>query len=183
MPGQVTARKQKLSELPDPDARIMELLDAWKSVRGEGIVPRKRDFDPLSVPRLLPLIWLYRLDPETDDFVCKLAGEDVNRSWGYSIAGHKARRILGDQDYIVVTEIWRKVLNTPLIHYGKGKRLLENRLYSAERLVLPIIGEDAVDARPDHVLGISLYQFGDVDDTPPQILLQNGYQVHCADIE
>lgn len=182
MTGQATARKQDLSELPDPDARILRLLEVWKAARGGKLAPYKRDFDPSSVPRLLSAIWLYRLDPATDDFVCRLAGEDVNRSWGYSIAGNTARHILGDRDYKVVTDIWRKVIGTPLIHYGRGERLYENRMYTAERLVLPLIGDKSKVGSSDHVLGLSLYQFDNVDDVPPQVLLQNGYQVHCSDI-
>ncbi|WP_421876988.1 PAS domain-containing protein [Pacificispira sp.] len=182
MTSQSTARKQNLSELPDPNIRIVQLLDAWKAARGGQLVPSKRDFDPLSVPRLLSSIWLYRWEPDKSGFVCRLAGEDVNRSWGYSIAGHDARQVLGDKDFEVVTDIWRKILTTPLIHYGKGERLHENRMYSAERLVLPLIGEDSPDGEPDHVLGLSLYELGETGETRPQIILQNAYQVHCADI-
>ncbi len=181
MTGQVVARTTDLSDLPNPDSRVIQFLDAWKAARGSSLVPYKRDLDPLSFPRLLPCVWLYRHDAESNDFTCKLAGESINRSWGYSIAGQSATQILG-ADHAVVTGIWRTILDTPLIHYGRSERLDGNRMYKAERIVLPMIGDDAPDDRPDHILGLSLYQVGTGEEPRPELLLENAFQIHCVDI-
>jgi len=38
--------------------RIIEILNYWRRIRGEKTMPRRRDFDPIDVPRHLPGITL-----------------------------------------------------------------------------------------------------------------------------
>ncbi|UUX49128.1 PAS domain-containing protein [Nisaea acidiphila] len=168
-----------VDQLPAPSEPALSFLEAWKAARRGNTVPQKRDFDPLLVPQLLPYIWIYQHDPETDLYRCRLAGEKIHDAWGGSIMGKSSLEILGGPDNDVVTEIWRAVLGTPLVHYGSDERLSGTMLYRAERMVAPLA--DAGDT-PAFILGISLYALGGEINYSPPALLQRTFHILCRDI-
>lgn len=148
--------------LADADPGIVEFLEGWKQARQDGVlVPRKSDFDPLSIPRLLASTWLYVFDPDAGDFRCLLEGEEVNAAWGGLIKGLSLKQVVGAADHPIVLGRWRQILETPLAHFGKaGERLTEQSIRRAERLILPLADDDGV---PAYTLGCSLYRLGPVD--------------------
>ena len=180
--NQIRSRRCLVADLPDPDPKIFQLLDAWKSVRGDALVPLKRDFDPLSIPKLLSSVWLYGLNPDGSDFTCRLAGENINRTWGGSIAGRAAKTLFEGEDHKIVSDIWHQVLQTPAIHYGKAEKVRENSLYAAERIVFPLRAEES-DPTRGYVLGMSLYTFNNLDKAQPEKILGNTYHICCSDID
>ena len=158
-------------DLPSPSREINDLLDTWRLARCGALVPLKQNFDPLAVPHLLPSLWLYRLDRGTDTFTCRLAGERINAAWGYSIAGHTSEDIFGVSDNAVIVSIWMAILETPLVHYGRGEVLSGNSLYLAERLVLPLLDEAG---EANFILGLSLYDFGSTPAAAQVGIVDNG---------
>lgn len=176
------AARTTLADLPDPHPYIMQLLDAWREARDGDMVPLKRRFDPSGIPALLAKVWLYARDSVGPEYRCRLAGEDINRTWGRSIAGNTARSLFGADDSAVIAEIWDQVLDTPLIHYGKAEQMLETSFYAAERIVVPL-ASDGNDGTTGYVLGISLYGSTRLDKVRPEQILTNAFQIHCADID
>jgi hypothetical protein len=168
-----------LDDLPAPSRAALSFIDAWKAARRGHLVPRKQDFDPTLVPSLLPNIWIYRYSRSSDEFVCRLAGERINSAWGYPISGKNSREIFGEADNEAVVAIWKRILGTPLVHYGKQERLSGNMLYSAERVVMPLSG--AADER-NHILGISNYALGGSINLSPPAILDNAFHIHCRDL-
>ena len=48
----------------EPHPRIAELIRHWRSLApGPGLLPGRRHFDPMKVPKLLPNIWLLEIVP------------------------------------------------------------------------------------------------------------------------
>lgn len=169
----------RLEDLPAPSAAVMQFIEAWKSVRGGNLLPRKQDFDPLSIARLLPDVWIYGYHPEEDVFRCRLAGENVNKAWGHSIAGKGSEEILGVQANVHITAIWKRVLEAPLLHYTKLEHMSENTLYAAERTVVPL--SDAAGGR-NYVLGLSLYTLSGFRRITPPKIPRTAYQIYCRDL-
>lgn len=178
----IRSKQALVADLPNPDPRILQLLEAWKAVLGDELVPLKRDFDPLSIPKLLSTVWLYGLDPDGSDFTCRIAGEDINRTWGGSIAGRAAKTLFDGEDHKIVSDIWHQVLETPLIHYGKAEKMGETALYAAERIVFPLRAEESDPSR-GYVLGMSLYTFNNLDKAQPEKILRNAFHIRCSDID
>ncbi len=159
-----------LDDLPEPSEAVLEFIEAWKAARQGCLVPRKQDFDPSLVPKLLPHLWLYHYDEATDVFVCRLAGERINQAWGYPIAGKRSDQIFGRADNAAIVQIWWRILGASLLHYGKEERLSGNALYAAERIVAPLA--DAAGRR-NFMLSLSLYALGgEIKYLPPMILEQ-----------
>ncbi len=162
------------------DARLLTFFDAWRASRTNGPVPTKRDFDPFQVPSLLRYAWLYRYDPQAGDFVCLLAGEDVNHAWGRSIKGQTLAEIVGEDEHPVVLRRWRELLEVPLIQYGQRDEQLSNlSLWKAERLLLPL-STDGVQA--DHIIGVSLYRLATGTEPVRTSINEGKFRIPCAEV-
>lgn len=137
------------------DPRILQLLEGWRAARKGRPVAGRADFDPLSISRLLEFVWIYRLSPEHDDYVCDLAGEEVNAVWGSSIKGLTLTEIVGGAHRTTLSERWDYARGEPAILYSATEDLPDPHfVHRVERLVLPMIGRTG---SIDTVLGVSLY--------------------------
>lgn len=166
--------------LPGADRRVFAFFQAWRAARRETMVPRRTDFDPLAIPTLLPHVWLYRYDDRLDDFVCRLAGEEVNAAWGQSIRGRALLEVVGTADHPIVLRRWRQIVGVPLIHYGAAaERLSALETRSAERLLLPLASDGDV---VDHVLGISLYRISGAGLSRSPLVPEDIIQIPCAEL-
>lgn len=176
----VPSEKSAEVRLSGADPRIFRFLNAWRQARKGRLVPEKRDFDPLNVPDLLPYTWLYRYRPELGDFVCRLAGEEVNAAWGASIKGKTLKEVVGDKDHEIVLQRWRSILTVPQSLYGKSdERLTEITHRSAQRLLLPLTDPDGL---PAFMLGISLYTFSKNTKPRPTLEESDIIQIPCVDL-
>lgn len=168
------------ARLPGADPRVFEFLSAWRAARRGTMVPFRDDFDPLTVPHLLPHIWLYRFEPALGDFVCRLAGEEINDAWGRSIRGERLRTVLGKPDHPTVLRRWKQIVTVPLLHYGSAvERLSAQETRAAERLLVPLA---SADETVDFVLGLSLYRFSAADTTRMPLVPEDIIQIPCAEV-
>lgn len=173
--------EQSHAQLPDADPRILDFLNAWRAARRENeIVPFKHNFDPMRIPALLQFVWLYRYEPSTGNYLCRLAGEEVNAAWGHSIKNKTLAQVVGPVDYPKVIERWKRIVGTPLIQYGTAKeRLTEQTTQQAERMLVPM---KDTSGEITYVLGVSLYRY--VNFEPVHIPPLSGHivRINCADI-
>lgn len=168
----------KLLSFADP--RVATYLDAWRVARKDALVPLKQDFDPLAIPSLLRFVWIYRLDAQLDDFICLLAGEEVNRAWGRSIKGEVLRTIVGTADHATVKSRWLQAVNTPAaIHGAKDEKLTEHESWRAERLILPLRSDTGA---VDHVLGLSLYRIAPPTEPREPLISEDITIIPCTEL-
>ncbi|MDF1791122.1 MAG: PAS domain-containing protein [Thalassobaculaceae bacterium] len=143
------------ARIPSADPRIHQMLDGWRAARGDGVVARRASFDPLTVVRMLEFIWIYRHCPIANDYVCDLAGEEVNAVWGHSIKGRTLTEIVGAEHRSTLAERWAIARSEPAILYSATEDMPDPHLvHRVERLVLPMAAETGA---VDSVLGVSLY--------------------------
>lgn len=166
--------------LAGADPKIFQFFHAWRDARRGSLVPLRTDFEPMDVATLLPHIWMYRYDPGQGDFVCRLAGEEVNSAWRRVIKGRTLRDIVGEADHPVVLRRWTQIVSVPLIQYGAAtERLSAMEARSAERLLLPLASEDD---RIDHVLGLSLYRISAANQGRMPLVPEDIVQIPCAEV-
>ena len=141
--------------LKGADPRIAELLDAWRAARHGDLVARRSAFDPLTIARMLEYVWIYRVALERGDYVCDLAGEEVNAAWGCSIKGRTLTEIVGSANRDTLAQRWDDARDGPAILYSTTVHLPDPHVvHRVERLVLPMTGRTG---QIDSMLGISLY--------------------------
>lgn len=167
--------------LEDMDPRLHRFLDVWRAARGDACVPWRKDFDPTLVPALLANIYIYRFSDEAGDYVCELAGEQVNEAYGRVIRGESLRQIVGEKDHPVIIERWARILGVPCIHYGTANETLSNtRMRQAERLLLPFASVQGGAA--DTIIGVGLYSTRLKWPEQPPLTPTDILQVPCSEI-
>ena len=62
------------------------MLKYWRGKSHGGKIARRVDLDPLEIPRLLPNVLLWDV-AESGDYLCRLAGSEVDFSMGVSMKG------------------------------------------------------------------------------------------------
>lgn len=152
----VTDAIQKLrGRIPGADPRIFLLFEGWLAARNGYQVACRSCFDPISISRMLGSVWIYRMVPDRGDYVCDLAGEEVNTVWGSSIRGRTLTEIVGAEHRSTLAERWATARGEPAILYSAAENLPDPHfVYRVERLVLPM---RAKSGEIDSVLGVSLY--------------------------
>jgi hypothetical protein len=141
-------------ELPDP--RFLPFLRHWAE-RRRGLMMAKQDIDPIALKSCLPNVWLHRYRPEDDDFVCVLAGEQVNAAWGGSIANRSLREIMRPEQYGLTLARYRQVLRLPAIQMVRRTIVPSAAVAKdTDRLILPVSDGDG---QPVGIFGMTLYHF------------------------
>lgn len=169
---------------------VRSMLDAWLTARNGALVPLKKDFDPFSVPRWLPGVWIARFDPARDDFLFTLSGERVNLAWRGSLKHKALRELIGAAAYPEMRRRWRAVVETPQIQYAVLESETERPDASSsdplpphldgERLMLPLASEPD---RVDQILGFSQYRITQTDPDLASRLWSRRVVIPCSDLE
>ena len=163
------------------DPRLHRFLDVWRAARAGATVPLRKAFDPTAVPSLLSSIYIYRYHADRGDYVCELAGEEVNDTYGRIVRGETLLQIVGAEDHPVIIERWARILGLPCIHYGTVNEILSNtRMRQAERLLLPFaFAEGQV---PDTIIGAGLYSSRRQWPEDPPLMPSDIVQIPCSEI-
>ncbi len=87
MSGPVTARfeRMKLEQLAVP--RLRSVYDLWEGKRGRRRAPARGDFDPAELRPVLPCVTLVDVRRDPLDFVYRLVGTEMVRSYGRDVTG------------------------------------------------------------------------------------------------
>ncbi len=156
------------------DPRFVTLLRHWAANRQSfdgkpGPMMPRAALDPVEIRACLAHIWLAQYLPDEDNFVFRLAGEQVNEAWGANITGKRPAEFMSAASAATARQIYRRILLTPAVHVGY--RRIEPALRQekgAERLVVPL-GDPG--GGPWGIVGMSLYHFNPVTeaDLPPYV--------------
>lgn len=153
-PDRVIEHCASWPDLPDP--RFLPFLRHWAE-RRHGLMMRKQDIDPIALKSCLPNVWLHRYRPESDDFLCVLAGEQVNNAWGGSIANKTLIEIMRPEQYDLTLARYRQVIGLPAVQVVR-RTILPSAATAkdTERVIVPVCDDDG---RPAGVFGMTLYHF------------------------
>lgn len=124
----------------------------WHQARGPKKMPSWQDLNPKAIVSYLPLVWAYRFDAASEDFIGRLAGDRVAQAYGKSFRGLTLAEIhtLPDRLQMARTLLTR-VVSEPAIFRGYGRVYqLKGEFQTGERIMLPL-SSDGV--RGDGVFG------------------------------
>jgi hypothetical protein len=122
--------------------RLRMLLEHYLEARGDRRMPSRRDIDALRLGPALPIIWISEYEPAAATFRYRLAGEEVNEIWGFSVAGHLLSDFVQPERFGPTNDSFLKVLRdeAALIASGAVYRC-SGRIGIGERLVLPLASD------------------------------------------
>ena len=141
-------------ELQDPGLRL--LYDYWLGLAeaADGL-PAVQAFDALTLPRLLPNLWILEVETGTNRFRMRLTGENINAIYGRSIAGLYFKEVFQPGDVEIIVARYSRALGEPAIFHASGMVYAAGgSLTVGERLGLPMLGREG---RTNTLLGGTVY--------------------------
>ena len=131
---------ESVESVRQPSSRTLnELLDYWASLcRGEAF-PRREDLDPVDIPQLLPAVFLVQVPKaETEDYVFRLAGEEVCAVHGQPLRGKTVAHIMCPETADVVRAQYTEMAKDPRPRFIRFRMPTgQGRYWDYERALLP----------------------------------------------
>jgi hypothetical protein len=144
MPGAGMDFPNLCQSIASPALRAVALH--WDKVRGAKKMPSWEDLRPKEIARYLPLVWAYKFDVESQEFIGRLAGDRIARAYGKSFRGLTLAQIHTPPDrYEAARIMLMRVISEPAIFLGHGRIFqLNGEFRSGERIVLPLSHDGVV---------------------------------------
>lgn len=136
---------------------LRQLLDHWFAARQGRLMPRRTDIDPTAIVPAIGQVWLMEVAARESSFRYRLAGEDINMVYGFSLAGKLLEEVHGPESLEGIKERLDRVVQERCILYSHGKtRYRDGPDSSHDRLVLPLSGDGETVS---DVIGVTKYAF------------------------
>jgi hypothetical protein len=127
----------------------------WDAARGKKHMPAWGDIDPVAIGRRLRYVWAWKYEPATEDFIGRLAGEEIIRAFGKSPRGLKMSEFFAPEVYRAFLPWHKRIVQEPAFLRGAGKVYSRvERNFTGERIMLPL-SEDG--EKGDGILGATVY--------------------------
>jgi len=132
-------------------SRLVSVAKHWDEARRGKRMPGWGDIRPSVIKAQLPIVWSWRFDDVSQQFVGRLAGNEIERAFGQSFRGRAMADVFKDHDYEKFRARHTRVMQEPALFIGRGLVFRHlKRLDVGERIVMPL-AEDGVQG--DGVLG------------------------------
>jgi hypothetical protein len=120
-------------------------------------MPGWSDIRPAAIAPQLPIVWSYRYNTQTEEFIGRLAGQQITSVLGHRFRDASLAEIMPPAHFAWIYELLRRVATEPALHVGGGRVFRHlDRYGKGERIVLPLAADGTT---PDGVLGATEYEF------------------------
>lgn len=138
----------------------------WNDARATRRMPGWSDIRPAAIAGQLPIVWSYRYNAQTEEFIGRLAGQQVTSVLGARFRDASLAEIMPPAHFGWIYELLRRVVIEPALHVGSGRVFRHlDRFGKGERIVLPL-ATDGMTA--DGVLGATEYEFDTLTPDGPE---------------
>jgi len=145
----------------------------WNEARGERLMPSWTQLRPSRFAASLPVIWTFKYDRATGDFIGRLAGERITQGFGRSFRGLRLDALHGPDTFALAQARMARVVEERALCHSHGLMFRQReRSGNGERIMLPLASDGIA---PDGVLGASMvdYVFADPDYGPIELFSEN----------
>jgi hypothetical protein len=81
-------------------ARVRELYEYWERARGDRLMPRRADIDPIEIWSLLPYVHMSEWHDDPKDVFYRIAGTEIVATAGQEFRGRSLTEVLRDPDHL-----------------------------------------------------------------------------------
>jgi hypothetical protein len=100
--------------------RVLGLYDYWQRTRGDRLMPRRQDIDPVEIWSLLPYIHMSEWHTNPDGVFFRIAGTEIVATAGHEYRGRWLSDILaGTSDIDQIMPLYYKVVATKVPIFGR----------------------------------------------------------------
>jgi hypothetical protein len=137
--------------------KLRRLLAYWLDLRGDKLVPRRAQLDPIAIPWALSHIWLLQLDLTVDRFRYRLAGESVQGIYEQNISGKTIFDLMDEDNAGIVDAKFHQICHEPCICHDIGPVYTKtDRPGLGERVILPLATDEGQN---EFILGCTIYDW------------------------
>ncbi len=137
--------------ITSPDLKT--LARHWNDARGSKAMPAWPDIKPGKISSVLPIVWAYTYDAQTEAFTGRIAGDRIVETFGKSFRGLPLEAIQPPEAFPWVYQLLRRVVVETKAYHGAGRVFQQLDRYGwGERMALPLGGTHG-----DGVLGATEY--------------------------
>jgi len=144
------------------DPLVAEAIAYWQRIRpSDGLLPGRRHFDPVEIPRLLPYIGL--LDVVREPYIRvkgRMGGSKLTEVYGTGLVGSFFDEVIPDFDDSRAAKDYRQVVADGVPSWYRGAQSVKRgkSFLGIERILLPL----AEDGRAvDMILAVYLFFYSD----------------------
>ncbi|WP_321389807.1 PAS domain-containing protein [Emcibacter sp.] len=101
-----------------PQEELRELFLHWQKIKGDRIMPRRADFRPSDVPKLLPYILLADVENDPRRYRFRLIGTATTRAMSRDVTGQYLETVPGTAD---MKERWDWIVENKIPYLYQGK--------------------------------------------------------------
>ena len=142
------------AKIKSPD--LCKVAAHWQNARDTRSMPGWQHIQPSKMAAQLAIIWVYRYDRDTCQFVGRLAGDRIERVFGKSFRGTPMAEIYPKDDYERLYSRAKRVTCEPAFFHGEGMVFSHVGHYGCgERIIMPL--SDSGEAS-DGLLGATVYE-------------------------
>ncbi|HTW35771.1 MAG TPA: PAS domain-containing protein [Rhizomicrobium sp.] len=143
---------------------LRNVVRHWAEARGGRRMPGWDNLNPAAIKAQLAIIWSWRFDPVSRQFIGRLAGERIESVLGMSVRGTPMSEVFARHDYAMALARHTRVVTEPAFYRGHGLVFRHlDRFDIGERIILPL-ADDGEHA--DGIIGAT--EFHSNYGTPPK---------------
>lgn len=121
---------------------LKQVVRHWAEVRGDRLMPAWEDLKPSAIKEQLKIIWVWRFDPASSEFIGRLAGERIESVLGMSIRGARMSDVFARYDYAKAFARHLRVMTEPALYHGEGLIFRHlDRFDMGQRVILPLAND------------------------------------------
>jgi len=143
---------------------LRNVVRHWTEARGARLMPGWNDLKPTAIKDQLTIIWVWRFDSVSRQFIGRLAGERIESVLGVSIRGARMSEVFARHDYAKALARHMRVMTEPALFRGQGLIFRHlDRFDMGERIILPLADDGE---HGDGIIGVT--EFESNYGTPPK---------------
>ena len=136
---------------------LLAVADHWHAARGTRLMPSWADLKPSRIASQLPIVWVYKYDRSTREFVGRLAGDRITRYCGKNFRGIRLEDLHPPELLPRAYAHMNRLVEEPALYHCAGRLFRQReRTGVGERIMLPLAADGV---HPDGVLGASDYDY------------------------
>jgi len=154
------------SHIQSPALRV--IAGHWLQARGGKRMPGWSDLSPSGMASHLTLLWAFKYDRASGEFVSRLAGNRIMTGFGHSFRGTPLRDMHPPHVFKICHDYMTRLVSEPALYYCGGKLFKAgDRVVEGERISMPLASDGTL---ADGVLGATAYEYQNTG-APVELLL------------
>jgi hypothetical protein len=144
---------------------LRQVARHWNEARGKRAMPAWKEIDPSRITSQLSIIWSYRFDRESDAFVGRLAGDQIEKVFCRTFRGTRMEDLYPADQFTLMHHRFRRVVCEPALYVEEGKvfQVVDSYGYG-ERIAMPL-SKNGITG--DGILGATVYEAFRATDAQP----------------